>query len=297
MNKNYKYLIIIAIIVTITVFIFNNIIGNIYSFYIASSVEKGIINKEYIKYYNYIFQFIAQLVLYLIMFICFSLLKNTKEYNICSKKINDLKFNFIIILLVFGFLLYVFTIFVKILEFRVMTKYIFKVDIFDKNLNLELFPPSSTAIKNKMNIYWILFDLLIFNLLVVAFEEYFWRYRYFIVLGFNEVNLEKSILLNSIAFALCHLNSGLASTISAFMCSYFILTPLYIKYKNYKYNTIAHYIINNIIFLFNLLFSKYCLRIVKLNILVIFIFTITSLMFFLLFVISLFKKKTRIFFR
>ncbi len=131
--------------------------------------------------------------------------------------------------------------------------------------------------------------------IIYGFEEYIFRYKYFKFFDFEGYN--KSILLNSLSFSILHLSRGIATMIFAFIICYTILGPIYIKYKNIRYNIIIHYLINLFSELFSIIFPEYIfIKLYKTNIFILFFITLSAILLLLAFYIFKIKKLNKDFY-
>ena len=309
-NLMYIIFIFIIIIMNFMIYIYSksffyiDILNKLSSFINFRNKVNQMILEEFIL----IIFIIIFLVLFSIFFYFFSKIKdktlkvNIEDRNNISQKVKKINFHFISYILMFVILVYVTSFFMQILENRIaielssntqkeFIKEAINEGIFKINKNLPIF---GTFLQLKLGFIWLIFSMLIY-FIIYGFEEYIFRYKYFKFFDFEGYN--KSILLNSLSFSILHLSRGITTMIFAFIICYTILGPIYIKYKNIRYNIIIHYLINLFSELFSIIFPEYIfIKLYKTNIFILFFITLSALLLLLAFYIFKIKKLNKDFY-
>lgn len=93
----------------------------------------------------------------------------------------------------------------------------------------------------------IIINYIFINFLLVTIEEYIFRYHIFKIL--KNDNPKKLILVNSLIFALIHLNKGILSFIITFFICYFIIAYEYFRTYDLRLTILLHFLTNIIYFI------------------------------------------------
>lgn len=218
-------------------------------------------NEKKGDFYFSILDFFFRMVGYAIILILFNLLaKNKKNFKSFEYTLKKVKLKDIYIFIIISIYLTILGFSMGILKSKII--YLLKKEFIDMSFEsadkINFYGINLIDIYKKNGILRLAFEFLINLFLCACAEEYIFRYNYFKII--ENDNYFEYIFFNSLIFSLYHIGGGFLNIFSAFLSSFLVYTPLYLKYNNITINIIFHYFTNILIFclstLLNILFGN-----------------------------------------